>query len=152
MKKIALEELVASTILNFCENAAELGCPKDKEVDMWFRYLSPEEQVKVGGKLLDIIERDSKRFGAVSNKKTKKNTLRFGTMVECDRIGASSHKCDERRCPHRNPHKFSSSCLEKRSESGEAWCTTPGFISPLDGDVDGGVVKCVPVPKTRGKK
>jgi len=60
MKTVALEDLVASTILTFCENAAELGCPREKEVDMWFRELSGEEMFKVGEKLLDIQERDAK--------------------------------------------------------------------------------------------
>ena len=69
MKTVELSELVASTILDFCENAAELGCPRNQEVDMWFRYLSPKEQVAVGQKLIDIVDRDSKRF---ENDKPKK--------------------------------------------------------------------------------
>lgn len=60
MKTVALEDLVASTILTFCENAAELGCPRDKDVDMWFRELSEDDMRKVGEKLLDIQERDLK--------------------------------------------------------------------------------------------
>jgi hypothetical protein len=72
MKTVALEDLVAGTILAFCENAAELGCPKKaKEVDMWYRYLQPNEQRKVADKLLEIIERDSKRF-AQKEKGSKK--------------------------------------------------------------------------------
>jgi len=59
---IAIESLVAETILSFCENLAELGCPIKSEPDMWFRYLSPEEQFEVAEKLLFITERDSKRF------------------------------------------------------------------------------------------
>jgi hypothetical protein len=62
MKSIAIEELVVSTILNFCENAAELGCPKDKGVDMWFRELEPEDMLKAADHLLEIIERDGKRL------------------------------------------------------------------------------------------
>jgi hypothetical protein len=62
MKSIAIEELVVSTILNFCENAAELGCPKGKEVDMWFRELEPEDMLKTADHLLEIIERDGKRL------------------------------------------------------------------------------------------
>lgn len=63
MKTVALEGLVADVILGFCENLAELGCPKnEKNPDMWFRYLSPEEQLKVASKLMDIEVRDSKRF------------------------------------------------------------------------------------------
>ena len=79
MKTIALEELVAGTILDFCENLAELGYrpivdKHDCEVspDMWFRYKSPEEQVKVASKLLEIIERDAKRFAEDKPKKERK--------------------------------------------------------------------------------
>lgn len=57
MKEIVLEGLVADVILQFCENAAELGCPRDKEVDMWFRELEPNDQLKVCDKLLYIMER-----------------------------------------------------------------------------------------------
>jgi len=46
MKTVELENIYIGTILTFCENAAELGCPKDKEVDMWFRELPYEEQYK----------------------------------------------------------------------------------------------------------
>lgn len=59
MKTVALESIVASTILTFCENAAELGCPKDRDVDMWFRELSEDDMLKVGDKLLRIQERDN---------------------------------------------------------------------------------------------
>ena len=58
MKTVAVEDLVASTILTFCENAAELGCPRNRDVDMWFRELSDEDMFKVGDKLLRIQERD----------------------------------------------------------------------------------------------
>jgi len=44
MKVVAIENLIVKTILTFCENAAELGCPRDREVDMWFRELSSEDQ------------------------------------------------------------------------------------------------------------
>lgn len=73
MKTIELEKLVASVILNFCENLAELGCPKnEKNPDiMWFRNLSPKEQVKVGDKLVTIIERDAKRFKDADKPKKK---------------------------------------------------------------------------------
>jgi len=30
MKTVELENIYIGTILTFCENAAELGCPKDK--------------------------------------------------------------------------------------------------------------------------
>jgi len=72
MKEVALEELVASTILNFCENLAELGCPRNVEPDMWFRELSTEDQIKVSSKLLDIVERDAKRFKEMDKKNLKK--------------------------------------------------------------------------------
>lgn len=57
MKTIKIEDLYIGTILSFCENAAELGCPRDKEVDMWFRYLTYEEQLKVVNKLFEIEKR-----------------------------------------------------------------------------------------------
>lgn len=164
MKTVALKELVASTILSFCENLAELGCPQEeKNPDMWYRYLSPKERVKVASKLLDIQERDLKRFSKESDrlhkettkfintvenahKKTKKSKLRFGTVVECDRL-CSDHKCEERKCIHRKPHKFTNACVVNRNEEGEAWCVSPGTVSPLDGNEDGSVVKCVPLKK-----
>ena len=59
MKTIAIEDLIIGTILTFCENAAELGCPRDKEVDMWFRYLSYEEQCKVVDKMIEIEKRNA---------------------------------------------------------------------------------------------
>jgi hypothetical protein len=58
MKTVALEELMLDTIIYFCENAAELGCPKNKEVDMWIRELPHKKAIKVINKLLDIIERN----------------------------------------------------------------------------------------------
>ena len=58
MKTVALEDLMAATIVSFCENAAELGCPRDKDVDMWFRELSYDDAFKVAGKMMDIQERD----------------------------------------------------------------------------------------------
>ena len=56
MKKIALEDMVVFTVLTFCENAAELGCPRDKEVDMWFRELPFKKARKVASKMLDLME------------------------------------------------------------------------------------------------
>lgn len=53
------EVLVGYFILSFCENAAELGCPRDcKEVDMWFRELSVKKQQSVMKKLLKIMDRN----------------------------------------------------------------------------------------------
>ena len=57
---VALEDLTLWAIVSFCENAAELGCPRDKEVDMWIRELAeenPKETRKVMEKLLDIMDR-----------------------------------------------------------------------------------------------
>ena len=62
MNEIALEDITAIAIMTFCENAAELGCPKDKEVDIWFRELCYDDYPKakdVASKLLDIIHRDT---------------------------------------------------------------------------------------------
>lgn len=52
------EAIVREFVLAFCENAAELGCPRDKEVDMWFRILSGSGQRKVMNKLLKIMDRN----------------------------------------------------------------------------------------------
>lgn len=57
MKTIALEDIMAETIVSFCENAAELGCPRDQDVDMWFRNLTPDERYEIMDKLLEIQER-----------------------------------------------------------------------------------------------
>ena len=58
MKIIALEDIMADTIVSFYENAAELGCPRDDEVDMWFRNLTDEERSDIMSKLLNIQDRD----------------------------------------------------------------------------------------------
>jgi len=78
MKTVAIESLYVGTILTFCENAAELGCPQDQEVDMWFRYLSDEEQFKVGEKMIEIEERDAKM---------KDENFDFAEYCEKDRRG-----------------------------------------------------------------
>jgi hypothetical protein len=62
LKTIAIEELALVTILTFCENLAELGCPREAEdSDMWFRYLKHDEQYKVAEKLVDMILENNKR-------------------------------------------------------------------------------------------
>ena len=61
MESVALEDLVILAVLACLENAAELGCPKDKEVDMWFRDLSYKEQYKVAEKMLSLIEKNNKK-------------------------------------------------------------------------------------------
>ena len=74
MENNKLYNVMNKVILSFCENLAELGCPKDEpDADMWFRYLSPKDQLKVCKKLVKIMERDSLRFSAKNtSKKTKK--------------------------------------------------------------------------------
>lgn len=59
---VEMEDMIIDCILTFCENIAELGCPKNEEVDMWFRYLSYEDQRKVADKMLDIFERNRKIY------------------------------------------------------------------------------------------
>ena len=47
-----------TVVVGAMENAAELGCPKDMEVDMYYRYLAEENPKKAFdtmSKLLDII-------------------------------------------------------------------------------------------------
>jgi len=80
MKTIALEDMMIECILTFCENAAELGCPRDKEVDMWFRELSHKDARKVTEKMLEIIERPP--IGEVM--KTDKDEVRQFEMVEME--------------------------------------------------------------------
>lgn len=73
MKTIGLKDLVAGVILSFCENAAELGCRKagnDNSVDMWYRYLSWNDQKKVANKLIEIMQRDVEMVK--NHKKSKK--------------------------------------------------------------------------------
>jgi hypothetical protein len=66
MLTVAIEDLMCDAILSFCENAAELGCPREKDVDMWFRELSDEEQFNVASKLLSIQERQKHQEDQVS--------------------------------------------------------------------------------------
>ena len=56
--KIELSELMLFCVVGFCENAAQLGCPRDKDVDMWVRELPVKKALKVMDKLLTIIEKD----------------------------------------------------------------------------------------------
>lgn len=62
INKIAIEDLIIVAVLTFCENAAELGCPRDKDVDMWFRELSYKDAYKVAEKMLEIEERNIKLY------------------------------------------------------------------------------------------
>lgn len=57
LPKIELTHFMAGVIEIFCENLAELGCPKDAEPDMWYRYLSDKQKIKVMKKLLKIIKK-----------------------------------------------------------------------------------------------
>jgi len=60
MKKKMIKNIVNEVVLTFCENLAELGCPKDEpDVDMWFRYLSSKDQLKVSKKIMKIIKRNN---------------------------------------------------------------------------------------------
>ena len=70
MKTVALEQIVADVILSFCENLAELGCPRNAEPDMWFRELSNEERFKIADKLIAIEERNEELY--VEDKTDKK--------------------------------------------------------------------------------
>ena len=73
MKTVALEQIVADVILSFCENLAELGCPKSAEPDMWFRELSNEERFKIADKLIAIEERYEEEYAKdKTDKKIKK--------------------------------------------------------------------------------
>jgi hypothetical protein len=74
MKTVELSELMAGTIEAFCENAAELGCPRKEEVDMWFRNLLPKEQCAVCDKLLDIMDRDYEMYKEYKEPKCSKKT------------------------------------------------------------------------------
>jgi len=57
-----IENLTKTNILTFCENLAELGCPRDQEPDMWYRYLTDEQQLDVSKKIKEIEERNFIRF------------------------------------------------------------------------------------------
>lgn len=67
MNTVAVEDLMSECIVSWCENLAELGCPRDQSPDMWFRYLSEEQRRVVMDKLLDIIERDYENHKAAKN-------------------------------------------------------------------------------------
>lgn len=49
LKEESYRELkpLADIVLAVMENAAELGCPPAEEVDMWYRYLEPDEQINI---------------------------------------------------------------------------------------------------------
>jgi len=75
MQTLKLEDLMLFCILVFCENAAELGCPANTDVDMWFRELSYADAFKVTEKMLDIIDKDyynNKKDKSKKNVKSKR--------------------------------------------------------------------------------
>jgi hypothetical protein len=57
-KRTTVESHVADMVLTFCENAAELGCPRDKDVDMWFRELPKGKMKEVAKKIIAIQKRN----------------------------------------------------------------------------------------------
>jgi hypothetical protein len=61
MKKTAANGIVVDAVLTFCENAAELGCPRGKDVDMWFRELSKGKMREVAKKIIAIQKRKIER-------------------------------------------------------------------------------------------
>jgi hypothetical protein len=60
LPEIELTHFMAGVIEIFCENLAELGCEKDAEPDMWYRYLSDKQKLKVMKKMVKIIEKNYK--------------------------------------------------------------------------------------------
>ena len=60
MKKKMIKKIVNEVVLTFCENLAELGCPKDEpDADMLFRYLSIKGQLRVSKKIMKIMKRNN---------------------------------------------------------------------------------------------
>jgi hypothetical protein len=76
LKTASLEQIVADVILSFCENLAELGCPRNAEPDIWFRELSNEERFKIADKLIDIEQRYEEEYAKDKiDKKIKKTKI-----------------------------------------------------------------------------
>jgi len=48
-------EKTLKDILSFCENLAELGCPRHEDADMWFRELTKHGQLEVVEHLKEIM-------------------------------------------------------------------------------------------------
>lgn len=71
ISSIALEDLVALTILCFCENARKkLGCPAGLDAAVWFERLCQDnysEAHEIGGKIADIMKKE-----AIKNRKKEK--------------------------------------------------------------------------------
>ena len=68
------------------------------------------------------------------------------------------HFCEQSKCNRRKPHSPIMNHGKAKGKEGkklccgdEIWCTCPGETSPLDGDTDGSVAKCVPVDTKRTK-
>lgn len=55
MERSKLERM-ANAMKHVCENAAELGCPKGKEVDMWFRELSDDGRCDVISDMETLVD------------------------------------------------------------------------------------------------
>ena len=58
--QVEKEELLSTVniITNVMANAAELGCPRNKDVDMWFREMTNDEKCETLKKLEKILERN----------------------------------------------------------------------------------------------
>ena len=65
MSESIVEDICIGTIMTFCENLAELGCPKEAEPDMWFRNMSYEDQSEVVNKMFKINDRNAPPIGRV---------------------------------------------------------------------------------------
>lgn len=64
--------VMLDTIVLFCENAAELGCPREEEVDMWIRNLAMEEPDRANGAMEKLIEISRRNEGMYEKEKVKK--------------------------------------------------------------------------------
>ena len=63
------------------------------------------------------------------------------------------HKCDERKCMHRELHvPIKGRCGVMSHNYSDTWCTAPGTTSVLDGDTDGSLVTCMTPTSLRKKE
>jgi len=60
--KVNVEDLMLAVIISFYDSAAELGCPSDKDVNVWIREMNYKNAFKVMEKLEDIIMKDYNAF------------------------------------------------------------------------------------------
>jgi len=85
MKTVAIEDLMIECILTFCENAAELGCPRNEDVDMWFRELPYDDQYKAVEKMMEIEERHRKmNEEEIEDKEDKEDKIVQMVEIELD--------------------------------------------------------------------